>query len=56
MPCLLELDLSENEITTMKGLENLPNLKKLILKTNKMEAIDYVPDLPKLEHLDLGEN
>jgi Leucine-rich repeat (LRR) protein len=40
----------------MKGIESLPCLKKLVLKTNKMEAIDFVPDLPKLEHLDLGEN
>jgi hypothetical protein len=43
-------------LTTLKGLENLPVLRKLRLVNNKIETIDIVPNLPSLEKLDIREN
>ena len=40
----------------MKGIENLPLLKRLHLRANKIESLDDIPDLPALEYLNLREN
>ena len=57
MPLLEELYLAENEITQFNHLLNLPSLKKLNLRANKIESLkDGLPDLPSLEYLNLREN
>lgn len=43
-------------IKSIAGLKELPNLKKLHLRQNELEAFDEVPDLPALEYLNLREN
>jgi len=57
MPLLEELYLAENELTSFNHLHNLPSLKKLNLRANKIESFkDGLPDLPALEYLNLREN
>ena len=57
MQALEELYLSENEIKDISKIRDLPKLKKLDLNTNKLETFkDMLPDLPSLEHLDVGAN
>mmetsp|Transcript_32815 Transcript_32815/g.23725 ORF Transcript_32815/g.23725 Transcript_32815/m.23725 type:complete len:161 (+) Transcript_32815:556-1038(+) len=57
MPMLEELYLAENEITQINHLLNLPSLKKLNLRANKVESLkDGLPELPSLEYLNLREN
>eukprot|EP00352_Strombidinopsis_acuminata_P008602 CAMPEP_0176372572 /NCGR_PEP_ID=MMETSP0126-20121128/25472_1 /TAXON_ID=141414 ORGANISM="Strombidinopsis acuminatum, Strain SPMC142" /NCGR_SAMPLE_ID=MMETSP0126 /ASSEMBLY_ACC=CAM_ASM_000229 /LENGTH=157 /DNA_ID=CAMNT_0017732443 /DNA_START=544 /DNA_END=1017 /DNA_ORIENTATION=+ len=57
MPLLSELYLAENELTSFNHLHNLPSLKKLNLRGNKIESFkDGLPDLPALEYLNLREN
>ncbi|UCC18402.1 MAG: leucine-rich repeat domain-containing protein [Promethearchaeota archaeon] len=51
-----ELDLSNNRITEIKGLENLKNLKKLSLRDNYIERINGLENLHNLEFLDLSGN
>ncbi len=51
-----ELDLSNNRITMIKGLENFINLKKLNLKNNYIKEIEGIEELKKLETLDLSGN
>ncbi|MFX1418269.1 MAG: leucine-rich repeat domain-containing protein [Promethearchaeota archaeon] len=51
-----ELDLSNNRITEIKGLENLKNLKKLSLRDNYIERIGGLENLHNLEFLDLSGN
>ena len=46
MLALTELYLAENQITSMEGLMDMPLLKKLDLRGNKIEKIEHVPDLP----------
>lgn len=49
MPKLEELYLESNVITNLIGYENLPNLRKLHLRKNKIEKIDEeFPELPSL--------
>jgi Leucine-rich repeat (LRR) protein len=49
--------LSNNQLTSFKELENLPNLRTLNLNNNKIEQLDdNEPMLPALETLDLGKN
>lgn len=43
-------------ITSFKGLEHLPKLKKLQLQGNKIEKLDDIPDLPELRELFLDGN
>jgi len=50
------LDLSNNRITKIKGLDRLENLKKLILKNNYIEKIEGIEELKNLELLDLSGN
>jgi hypothetical protein len=51
-----ELDLSNNQIMKIEGLENLKNLKKLNLKNNYIKDIEGIEELKKLEKLDLSGN
>lgn len=56
MASLIELNLAENEIASVKDMRNLPCLKKLVLDTNKLESLDDFPNLPSLEFLDIQNN
>jgi Leucine-rich repeat (LRR) protein len=58
MPKLEELYISNNSISSFMGLENVPALKKLHLRHNKIEKIEEegLPDLPALEYLNLRTN
>jgi len=40
----------------VKELEDIPNLRKLNLDTNKFEGLNDMPCLPMLEQLDLSNN
>ena len=51
---LEDLNLSENLINTMEGIEKCPKLKKLNLSNNKFEQFENIPDLPALEELNLS--
>jgi len=53
---IIELDLSFNRITNLKGIEKLKNLKKLSLKNNYIERIEWLEGLINLEFLDLSGN
>ena len=51
------LSIQENEpLVSIKGLSNMPKLKKLVLKGNKIEKLDGLSDLPALEELYLDGN
>ena len=58
MPKLEELYMATNLITTLNGWENLPSLKKLHLRKNKIDKIpeEEMPDLPALEYINLRRN
>merc|ERR1719362_1657102 len=56
MMSLTELYLNQNELTSLKELNDLPCLRKLDVNTNKLESLDDIPDLPALEHFDVGAN
>ncbi|MFX1488839.1 MAG: leucine-rich repeat domain-containing protein [Promethearchaeota archaeon] len=51
-----EIDLSNNQISEIKGLNNLKQLKKLYLRNNYIETIDNLKGLDYLELLDLSGN
>ena len=51
-----EIDLSNNRIKKIKGLENLRKLKKIYLKNNYIERIEGIENLTNLEFLDLSGN
>lgn len=53
---IIELDLSHNRITNLKGLEKLKNLKRLLLKNNYVERIEWLEGHNDLEFLDLSGN
>ena len=53
---LIDLDLSNNRITEIKGLDKLVNLKKLNLKNNYIKRIEGIYQLKNLEYLDLSGN
>jgi len=50
------LNLAENEIATLNGIENCNCLKTLNLSGNKLEGFDCTPNLPGLTELDLSKN
>jgi hypothetical protein len=50
------IDLSNNRITEIKGLNHLKNLKRLTLKNNYIEKIEGIEELKNLESLDLSGN
>ncbi|CAN5950650.1 unnamed protein product [Sphagnum jensenii] len=57
MKSLVELYLSENQISDFRGLAELPNLRKLYLRNNKIKKLMRpFPHLPSLYHLNLREN
>lgn len=57
MKKLTELYVCENELTDLRGLENLPALKKLSVRNNKLKGfMNPFPYLPCLEHLNIREN
>lgn len=57
MKKLKELYVCENEITDIRGLENLPQLQKLSVRNNKVKAImTPFPQLPSLMQINLREN
>ncbi len=51
-----EIDLSNNRIIKIKGLEILKNLKKIYLKNNYIEKIEGLKGLNNLEFIDLSGN
>jgi hypothetical protein len=51
-----ELNLSQNEIANIQGLNRLPNLKILRLGYNQLERISGLENSPNLEILSLGHN
>jgi Leucine-rich repeat (LRR) protein len=63
---ITELDCSNNEksladnpfgetiIKSIKGVEKLVNLKKFVVKKNKVEDISFLSELKSLTHLDLS--
>ena len=53
---LLELDLSNNNVTAISGLESLTALRKLTLTSNRITAITGLHTLSLLEHLLLQSN
>lgn len=58
MPKLEELYMAQNMIVTLSGWEDLPSLKRLHLRKNKIEKLpeEDMPDLPALEYLNLRRN
>ncbi len=57
MPKLEELYLNSNLIATFSGWENLPALKRLNLRKNKIEKIDEeLPPLDELTYINLRHN
>ena len=51
-----DIDLSDNRIIKINGIENLKNLKKLNLKNNYISEIEGIEMLKNLEYLDLSGN
>jgi Leucine-rich repeat (LRR) protein len=52
-----ELYVCENEVTDLRGLENLPVLRRLSLRNNKIKTfMSPFPHLPSLQYLNLREN
>lgn len=58
MPKLEELYMAQNLVSTLTGWENLPVLRKLHLRKNKIEKMpeEEMPDLPALEYLNMRRN
>jgi Leucine-rich repeat (LRR) protein len=57
MKNLKQLYVCENELTDIRGLENLPNLQKLSVRNNKLKSIyGPFPTLPGLTYINLREN
>lgn len=50
------LDLSNNRIKEIEGLEELINLEKLFLSSNRISQITNLNHLSKLKLLELGDN
>jgi len=50
------LDLSYNNITSLKGLEKFTNLKYLIIHHNKIKSLSGIEILVNLEFLDISHN
>jgi len=57
MPELKRLDLNNNKLKELSGLEGLTNLKYLNLKSNLLTGFDEgFPEMENLQELDLGSN
>ena len=55
-PNLIHLDLAHNRIHSMKGLETLQKLTKLVLSDNELKKISHIDDMNSLETLSLQGN
>lgn len=53
---LVELDLSENHITSLEGVGKMPLLKKLDVSFNELSTLAGLTDLPILQDLSLRKN
>ena len=53
---LTELNLSNNAIACLDGLESLQRLKKLVLTSNRIASLDGVQSLTALQHLLVQDN
>lgn len=53
---LEELDLSENGLTDLKGIQFANNLSSLILNKNNIKNANYLKNLSKLTNLELSNN
>ncbi|CAL6090151.1 Leucine_Rich Repeat (LRR)-containing protein [Hexamita inflata] len=53
---LVHLDLGDNKLDDASNLGSLFNLKRLILRSNKINRLDCLKSLVKLEHLDVSFN
>jgi Leucine-rich repeat (LRR) protein len=53
---LTRLTLSENHLTSVKGLENLTNLTNLSLEENHLISVERLENLTQLKSLDLNDN
>ena len=50
------LDLSGEELTSLAGMPELPQLQILKLSWNQLTSLDGIPELPELQRLDLSGN
>ncbi|CAG9840157.1 unnamed protein product [Diabrotica balteata] len=55
-PKVESLDLSYNDLVSIRGIEDFPNLKELILDNNQLTDLIVVPYLPQLHTLSLNKN
>lgn len=55
-PQVHSLDLSFNELVTLKGIEHFPLLKELVLDNNQLNDTIIIPYLPHLHTLSLNKN
>ena len=53
---LTSLDLSNNELSSLSGLENLSNLSSLDLRNNQLSSLEGLGQLSNLSYLDLRNN
>jgi len=53
---LEKLDLSYNNLTSLKGIEKLTNLKRLSLHNNNLTSLEGIENLTNLKRLDLSDN
>ena len=53
---LVSLDLSNMELTSLKGIEHLTNLESLNVRNNRLDDISQLAGLNRLESLDLRNN
>lgn len=55
-PKVETLDLSYNDLVSVRGLEGFPLLKELILDNNQLSDSMVLPSLPHLHTLSLNKN
>ncbi|KAG6137760.1 hypothetical protein E4U28_004400 [Claviceps purpurea] len=53
---LQDLDLSDNQISSVRNLDRLPALTRLKLSKNRLTALPVVECMPWLRHLDVSDN
>ncbi|MDF1824158.1 MAG: leucine-rich repeat domain-containing protein [Verrucomicrobiales bacterium] len=56
LPALTRLDLSDNRLTAVHGLQGLPKLKSLFLRGNHLESLSGLNELPSLQRVNLNGN
>ena len=50
------IDVSSNQISDLKGLEQFPNLQQLIIDYNYLKSLTSMPPLPNLKVLSMSYN